>query len=151
MEKNKKIFMWVLFAVIAILIIYIIVTAKKQVGPPEKKRDPNALGTQSYNDATQAGIDTSVPPIPVTSGDLKLGDKLYSGEDILNAYKTCAPSTTNIANTFKKGEFIGTYVRTEGNCIVVSIDTHYTFVFGISISIGSTDNFLIYTAKVYKK
>lgn len=151
MTKNQKIFFWVLIIAIAILILYIIATAKKEKPQPKPQpTDVNNPGPVVDNsDAGQAGINTSAPPAKVDTTQFVLNDKIYAGENTLNVYKACAPSTTNIAFTFNKGDYIGDFVKREGNCIVVRGPYGLT-VFGKFFQTGTKDYYILFNANIYK-
>lgn len=153
MPKGAKIFVWILILVVVALIIYIIVTAKKEKPIPTPSA-PNASNpTISDNtDASNAGINTSNPPVKVETTQFNLNDNVYAGENTLNAYKSCSPSASNISFTFNNGDLIGTFLRREGNCIVVSGTTGYTYwLFGSHfVPTGSADYYIPFNANIYK-
>lgn len=153
MKKGAKIFVWVLILLTIGLIIYILVTSKKKQGSMPVIPDPLITPNPGTTDADNAGINTSIPPVTVGNATFSLNDEVYAGENTLNAYKTCSPSSSNIASTFNKGALIGKYLRKEGNCIVVSINTYYTYWFlGFhNILTGSNDRYLLFNANIYKK
>lgn len=156
MSKGAKTFIYVLLAIIAGLIIYVLVGVKKQVGGPppaeKKKQDSNNTNTTTdKTDAGKAGIDTTTtPPTTVNDANIGLDKQVYAGEDILNVYKSCSPSASNIYATFNKGDLIGNFIAKEGNCIKVAIPTYLT-AFLIGAWESSADGYIPFNAKIYYK
>lgn len=163
MSKGLKIFFWILMALVIILIIYIAVTAKKGAKgapapggavPAPGPTDSPVAGTGN-TDADKEGINTNVPPVNVGTGVFSVGQRLYAGSDVLNVYESCTISQSNIANTYYKGGFIGTFLRKEGYCIVVNVPTGYNiwvpFIGNQFIELSSENYYIVSSANVYTK
>lgn len=157
MNKAAKIFIYFLLGAIAILIVYIIVTGKKEKGlpPSQKTANPNNNNNPNINtdntDASAAGIDTNTTPTPINNTVIPIGANVYAGEDLLNVYNDCFPSQSNIYGTYKKGEFIGTFLEKQDVCTKVAIPTYYTAYFIGSWKTGSDTAYIPFNAKIYFK
>lgn len=151
MSKGAKIFVWILIAMVIILAIYIVASRKPATKPPVDITNNGVIdgGTSDGN----SGVDITQPPVKVEDTQFVLNDKIYAGENVLNAYKSCAPSGTNIGATFNKGELVGTFLRSEGSCIVVQVEVGYTYwFFGQRfVPLSSENYYLLFNANIYKK
>jgi len=149
--NSAKTLIYILLAILAGLIIYIIVTATKGSGSPAPKNNPNKpvdnTTTPAESDASKAGVDTTVPPTTVQHTTLNPGDKIYSGGNIQNAYTSCTISSSNIWATYSKGDYIGTYLRNDGNCVVVDAPQ---VAFGF-FPAGTKEVYLLFNANIFVK
>lgn len=135
--------MWVLIIAIVILIIYVIFVTKKE---PAKKA--NLLEMSAGNPSPSPII--IAPPVVVSQETFSINDQIYAGADLINTYTSCPPSSTNIANTYKQGDLIGTFLRREGFCIVIAIKT-YPFGYSWIPIEGSENVYLPSNALIYKQ
>ncbi len=153
MSKGQKIFMYVLLAIVVGLLIWIGIVMKKGAGSPPPKNNPNApnAGTGNTNindtDASKAGVDTSKAPATIEKSTFNLGDKIYAGSNILNAYTSCDFQNNTIWSTYSTGDFIGDYLRKSGQCIVVAAPQ---VAFGF-FPAGTKEVYLLFNASIYVK
>lgn len=135
--------MWLLIIVIVILIIYVVFLGKKE---PEAKK--NLLVVANDNTGTTPVV--VQPAATVSAQTFAIGDQIYAGSDLLNTYKNCAPTSTNIDNTYSTGDLIGTFLRKEPLCIVIAVKT-YPLGFSWIPFEGSKDVYLPLNALIYKQ
>lgn len=151
MSNKQKFWTWV-FVIIAVVIVLIVLFGKKQAGSSSNTGGSTSASANKapapsgQTAADKSGVDTTKPPMTIQGSTFAFGDKIYAGEDTLNAYESCPPTTQNIYATFNKGDYIGTYVATDNNCIGV---TTKVYLLGF-LPAYSKDVYLFDKAKVYK-
>ncbi|MCC6721749.1 MAG: hypothetical protein IT243_06060 [Bacteroidia bacterium] len=156
MSKNKKSLF--IIAILLFIVILVFIKSKKQVGGTKQSEDKPKVAGEIINydtsDASKAGVDISVAPSTIENSTFKIGDEIYAGQNILNAYTSCDFASNGIYHTFNKGDFIGTYLRNSGQCIVVDTPVYIrvNLIFTtISQKIGTKEVYLFRTANIYSK
>lgn len=143
-------------AVVIILIIYIAVTgkkAKKSGNKPTPGAEQGAIVPSSGNTAAdQDGINTNEPPINVGTSTFTVGQRIYAGQNTLNVYNSCnaTPSSDNTIASFVNGDFIGTFLRKEGYCIVVAVPFGYN-LFGFFVETSNENGYIFSNSNIYTK
>lgn len=156
MSKGFKIFVFSILGIIVVAIIYVLVTGNKPAGPKKEKKpnqnpppnnNNNNSNTTTETDASKAGIDPSANTVEAIKANIPILKKVYAGEDILNLYKDCQPSQSNIWGTFNTGDYLGEFISKEGSCIKLAADN---YLFGY-IKTGTTTVYLPFNAKIVYK
>jgi hypothetical protein len=149
---------WIIVILIAIIVIIVAVNyiRRKTVQQSQGGDNSNIATGNVFNPLgnTTPGTVVVPPPTvvipPASAQTFVLRDKIFAGEYLI-AYKTPAAGASNIYKSFDKGNFIGSYISTEGSYIKLARDNYgYTWygVFGI---ISTDVIYVLKTAKVYKK
>lgn len=141
---------WILLLILVILIIVIVKMNKKPA--------TTAAAALSSGSGIFSGISTPRPVVsspsvinssanpPYTGGppsqNLKIGDDIYAGDSIVNAYTSPNAISGTTQYYFKKDDLIGTYLSKEGGFYKVSIDQ------GLFSGYG---NYFVLANQVYSK
>jgi len=153
---------WILL-VILIAVIFLVYKYWSKVNSEQESKSKINIGNNIVNDFKNAvksdtgNVTTNITPVnPVKVVNItdyskwKIGDKIYAGENGVNAYNAPTSGVNSLFKHYNKGQYIGDYLANVNGYAKIVIDYNPN---SLALSFGVTNTMIVYCLinQVYSK